>query len=91
MPVIAALSRRWLPRTPYRAVLRLERRLSHEGMVHVGGNLYSVPDTARRRVLEVHCFIDEIRILEDGNVIARHAPLSGRGQGRAQRPLHHPR
>jgi hypothetical protein len=27
-------------------VLKLERRLSHEGMVRVGGNLYSVPDTA---------------------------------------------
>ena len=49
-----------LPLAPYRAVLELERRLSHEGMVRVGGNLYSVPDTARRRVLEVHCFVDEV-------------------------------
>ena len=34
--------------------LKLERRVSHEGMVSVGGNLYSVPDTTRRRVLDVH-------------------------------------
>lgn len=76
-----------LPLTPYRAVLRLERRISHEGMVRVGGNAYSVPDTARRRVLEVHCLVDEIRILEDGAVIARHAPLEGRGGTRID-PAH---
>jgi hypothetical protein len=43
-----------LPAMPYRAVLRLERRASHEGMVSVGGNLYSVPDTTRRRIFDVH-------------------------------------
>lgn len=69
-----------LPLAPYRALLTLERRLSHEGMLRVGGKLYSVPDTARRRVLEIQCSIDEIRILEDGVVIARHTPLPGRGQ-----------
>ena len=37
-----------VPTVPYRAVLRLERRASHEGMVSVGGNLYSVPDTTPR-------------------------------------------
>ena len=41
-----------LPLVPFRSVLRLERRVSHEGMVSVGGNYYSVPDTTRRRVLE---------------------------------------
>ena len=45
-----------LPLAPYRTVLKLERRLSHEGMVSIGGNLYSVPDTTRRRVLDVHVF-----------------------------------
>ena len=43
-----------LPLAPYRAVLKLERRVSHEGMVSVGGNLSSVPDTTRRRILDVH-------------------------------------
>ena len=58
-----------LPLLPYRAVLRLERRISHEGMISVGGNAYSVPDTTRRRVLEVHSLVDEIRILEAGVLI----------------------
>jgi hypothetical protein len=32
---------------PFSAVLKLERRVSHEGMVSVGGNLYSVPDATQ--------------------------------------------
>ena len=71
-----------LPAMPYRAVLRLERRASHEGMVSVGGNLYSVPDTTRRRIFDVHVLADEIRIFEDGAVVAIHAPLEGRGEKR---------
>ena len=69
-----------LPEAPYRAVLRLERRASHEGMVSVGGNLYSVPDTTRRRVFDVHVLADEVRIFEDGVMVASHAPLEGRGE-----------
>ena len=76
-----------LPCAPYRAVLRLERRASHEGMVSIGGNLYSVPDTTRRRVFDVHVLANEIRILEDGVLVASHAPLEGRGQKRLD-PAH---
>ena len=76
-----------LPSAPYRAVLRLERRASHEGMVSVGGNLYSVPDTTRRRVFDVHVLADEILIFEDGALVAAHAPLEGRGQKRLD-PAH---
>ena len=47
-------------------------------MVSVGGNLYSVPDATRRRVLEVHSCADEIRIFEAGRLIAVHAVLEGR-------------
>ena len=81
-----------LPLLPYRAVLRLERRISHEGMISVGGNAYSVPDTTRRRVLEVQSMIDEIRILEGDVLIASHVPLQGRHQVRidpAHRPARH--
>ena len=53
----------------------------------VSGNLYSVPDTTRRRVLDVHVFADEIRIFEDGVLIAAHAPLEGRDQRRLD-PAH---
>jgi transposase len=76
-----------LPLTPYRAVLKLERRVSHEGMVSIGGNLYSVPDTTRRRILDVHAFADEIRIFENGALIATHVPLEGRDQTRLD-PAH---
>jgi hypothetical protein len=51
-------------------------------MVSVGGNLYSVPDTTRKRVVEVHTLADEIRIFEDGTPIATHPVLEGRGQRR---------
>jgi transposase len=71
-----------LPLVPFNAVLKLERRVSHEGMVSVGGNLYSVPDATRRRVVEVHTLADEIRIFEDGLLIAAHAVLEGRHQRR---------
>jgi len=71
-----------LPLAPFRAVLRLERRISSEGMVSVGGNFYSVPDATRRRVVEVHTLAEEIRIFEDGVLIAVHPVLEGRHQRR---------
>jgi transposase len=66
----------------FQAVLRLERRITRDGMVSVDGNLYSVPNSARRRTVEVHSTADEVRILEDGAVIATHPVLDGRGQRR---------
>jgi hypothetical protein len=71
-----------LPLVPFRAVLKLERRVSHEGMVSVGGNLYSVPDATRKRVVEVHSLADEIHIFEAGRLIAVHPVLEGRHQRR---------
>jgi len=69
-----------LPLVPYQAVLKLERRLSHEGMVSISGNLYSVPDTTRRRILDVHVLANAIHIFENGALIATHVPLEGRNQ-----------
>jgi transposase len=71
-----------LPAGPFQAVLRLERRITRDGMVSVGGNLYSVPDTTRRRPVEVHSMAHEVRILEEGRVIATHPVLDGHGQRR---------
>ena len=51
-------------------------------MVSVDGNLYSVPNSARRRTVEVHNTANEVRILEAGHVIAVHPVLDGRGQRR---------
>jgi transposase len=71
-----------LPAGPFQAVLRFERRITRDGMISVGGNLYSVPDTTRRRPVEVHSTATEVRILEDGRVVAIHPVLDGSGQRR---------
>jgi hypothetical protein len=71
-----------LPAIPFAVVLTLDRRVTREGMVSVGGNLYSVPDCTRRRIVEVHTLANEIRILEDDKLIAVHPVLEGRGQRR---------
>ena len=41
-----------LPLIPFGAVFKLERRISHEGMVSVGGNYYSVPYATWRRLVK---------------------------------------
>jgi hypothetical protein len=63
-------------------VLALERRITRDGMVSVGGNLYSVPDTTRRRPVEVQVTAEEVRILEEGRLVAAHPVLEGKGQRR---------
>ena len=75
------------PAGPYSAVLTIERRVSREGMVSVGGNLYSVPDTTRKRVLDVQSYPKEIRIFEDGALIAVHPVLDGKNRRRVD-PAH---
>ena len=69
-----------LPLIPFGAVLKLDRRISCEGMVSVGGNYYSVPDATRRRLVEVHSTADEIKIFEGDQLIACHPLLDGRRQ-----------
>jgi transposase len=71
-----------LPAGPFNAVLSLERRVTRDGMVSVGGNLYSVPDATRRRTVEVQLTADTVTILEEGAPIAAHPALDGRGQRR---------
>lgn len=71
-----------LPAGPFTAVLTLDRRVTRDGMVSVGGNLYSVPDGTRRRTVEVQTLTGELHILEDGQVVAVHPVLEGRGQRR---------
>jgi transposase len=75
------------PAMPYNAVLTVERRVSHEGMVSVAGNYYSVPDTTRKRVVEVQNHTDEVQIFEEGNLVARHPVLEGKNQRRVD-PAH---
>jgi transposase len=70
-----------LPLTPFNALLKLERRVSHDGLVSIGGNYYSVPDRTRRLV-EVHQLPDVIRILDEGRLVAVHPVLEGRRRTR---------
>ncbi len=73
-----------LPDHRFDAVLKLERRVSHDGFVAVGGNYYSVPDRTRRLV-EVQQLPDLVRILDLGAVVAEHPVLDGRKQYRIDR------
>ena len=43
-----------LPLAPFRSVLKLERRVSHEGMVSVGSVCCHVPDAIRKRNVDLH-------------------------------------
>jgi len=69
-----------LPAFPFRSVLKLERRITNDGMVSVDGNLYSVPDGTRKRAVEVHVLANAVRILEGGILIAEHPVLEGKNQ-----------
>jgi hypothetical protein len=73
---------RALPEGPFNTVLALERRITRDGMVSVAGNLYSVPDSTRRRTVEVQITAGAVNILEDGTLIASHPAQEGRGQRR---------
>lgn len=75
-----------LPAMPFDALLKLERRVSHEGLVSIGGNYYSVPDR-RRRIVEVHQLPDMIRILDGGRLVASHPVIERRRQYRID-PAH---
>jgi len=75
-----------LPAFPFDALLKLERRVSHDGLVSIGGNYYSVPDRTRR-IVEVHQLPDQIRILDEGQLVAVHPVLEGRRQSRVD-PAH---
>jgi transposase len=66
-----------LPAHRFEAVLKLERRVSHDGFVAIGGNFYSVPDRTRR-VVDVQQLPDIVRILDLGTVVAEHPVLEGR-------------
>jgi transposase len=67
-----------LPAGPFNQVLSLERRITRDGMVSIGGNFYSVPDTTTKRRVEVQVTATEIQVLEAGQLIATHPVMDGR-------------
>lgn len=58
----------------------LDRRISKGGMVAVRCNHCSMPDTKRRRIVEVQSQPAEVRIVEDGNLIAGHQVLESKNR-----------
>ena len=74
------LSLQPLPVGPFQAVLRLDRRITREGMVSVDGNQYSVPELTRKRAVEVQALAGEARIYEGDALIAVHPVLEGGGR-----------
>lgn len=69
-----------LPAGAFQAVLRLDRRITREGMVSVNGNQYSVPELTRKRAVEVQVLAGEVRIYEGDALIAAHPVLEGSGR-----------
>ena len=64
-----------LPAGPFNTVLALERRITRDGSV--ASNLYSVPDSTRRRTVEVQITAGAVNILEGGTLIASHPAQEG--------------
>ncbi|ANJ86784.1 hypothetical protein MB84_31480 (plasmid) [Pandoraea oxalativorans] len=67
-----------LPAPVFSAAIRLEPRVSHEGVVSVGGNASGVPERAHRRVLDNHAWAHQIRNYEHRALLAGHAMLEAR-------------
>lgn len=63
-----------LPQHRFDAVLKLQRRVSHDGFVAIDGNFYSVPDRARR-IVEIRQLPDLILVPDLGTVVAEHPVL----------------
>jgi transposase len=76
------VSLKLLPAGRFDAMLRTVRRVSHEGLVSVGGNLYSVPDDTVEGVLELETTADCVRIYDGHRLMAVHALLPGHRQAR---------
>ena len=65
---------------PFQTLLALERKISCEGLVSYEGNRYSVPNGTGVRLVEVQVLPLGLRIVADGEIIARHAIAAGKGQ-----------
>ena len=68
-----------LPKVPYQALLALERKINREGMVAYNGNSYSIPDGTRSRIVELQVLPLELRVIDQGQVIATHGIVDGKG------------
>ena len=76
-----------LPPMRYPALVAVERKVNNEGMVAYRGSVYSVPDGTASRIVEVQALALEIRIIDRGEVIARH-PIAHCHGSRIVDPAH---
>jgi transposase len=71
---------RLLPDTPYIPMLTMGRRVSRDGFITYNGNSYSVPDGLMRAEVWVRATLTDLWLLQDGQVVAVHSLLEGRGE-----------
>ena len=76
-----------LPGQRYDVVLQTTCKVNREGMVTFETNRYSVPDTIRERLVEVHVGYSLLRFYVKGQLLAIHPRLRGRHQERME-PSH---
>ncbi len=69
-----------LPLDPYVPMITLGRRVSRDGFIAYNGNEYSVPEGLKNTALEVMATLQEVRLFQDGKLLAAHTVLEGRGQ-----------
>ena len=67
-----------LPLWPYRPILRLQRKISRDGMICYQGNYYSVPDGYRSPQVDIQITPRELLIVDHDQLIASHR-LAGAG------------
>lgn len=77
-----------LPVDNYIPVITLGRRLSPDGFVSYNGNGYSVPEGVNSPKISVEATLQEVRLYQDGNLLAIHPVLKGRRERRLA-PGHH--
>ena len=71
-----------LPAVPYVPMMTMGRRVTRDGFIAYNGNDYSVPDGLTRAEVEVRATLTELRLFQDGQLLATHPLLEGRGQRR---------
>jgi hypothetical protein len=78
-----------LAAAPYVPLITVGRRLTRDGFVAYNGNDYSVPDGLTAREVDVRATLTEVRLFQNGQLVAAHPLLDGRGARRPD-PAHRP-
>ncbi len=71
-----------LPKSPYIPMITLGRRISRDGFISYNGNEYSVPPGLTHREIQLRATLDELHLFQEGEPVACHPVLEGRGQRR---------